>query len=369
MLLLALSSLTACGGGTVADTLPSSYPQHDQDPGLAMDSSDGVQPLNEEPPDQHIPPGRSFFPEPGIYVEVPPDHEVTKAGNGVRFTASDGSGWFAFEWNPDPDAMFLELVQGIAGGGQLIQSNGATEDLGNNRTAFVILVSGRYTGDFKEGRYVVVERGHDRGGFISVAGIDRADDALFEVAKLRLMAILSTVEHIPEAEVAAILERERKAEQRAIQAKVQAINARERSNEERQLRQALSGKALLKSTSNSNSSSFGTDYFYSTERFDLCPDGTGTYHYSSSTNIQGMNTENDGTRYETGTLSSKDKDHSTGIWDVTMDDRGFYLELYTGAATPMSWSIAKGSGGGYIVGNKQFWVAGPEDERGPRCSP
>lgn len=313
-------------------------------------------------------PGKEYFPAIGSYLTVPEGMQATSKGSEVSITRPDGQLRMNLAWYKDLASTFRKLVnEGIDFGDTKLASNGATEDLGNGRTGFVTILMDKSSLAVVEGRYHIVEPEEERGSFVGLVAITREDDVFFEQAKEQLRALMSTVEHLSATEAEALAQRERERQERRWQADLAAIDGRQRTPEEQQFRQALAGKALVKLTSESNSSSMGTDYFYSTERFDLCTDGQGTYDYSSRTKIAGMNTENDGTRYETGTMSGNSADHVTGAWDVSRDQRGFYLEIHTGEDAPGSWPIAFGKDGGFIVGGKQFWVKTQGSEDGPRC--
>jgi|GEM_PF-4836252 len=318
---------------------------------------------------QHVPPGKTFFAEPGIYVEVPAGYAPTPITEGILFNAPNESSWFALYWDADPQATYRRLVEGVAGEGELRQSNGVTEDLGNNRTAFVVIVLGRYTGRFKEGRYVVMESGHAKGGFMGVAAIDQESDPLFEQAKARLLAIMNTVEHIPEDQVAAILEQERQSKQRATEAALANVNNRKRTAAEVWARQALMGKALVKVSTTSSNSSSGYASQTTVERFQLCPDGVGLWTYSSDMNVDGKETNMQGDVFDTGNLHGTSKDRRWGTWDVEHHREGpLMIVIYSPDGSEGSWFYQEGAdAGACTVGGKVFRVCGPGDSYGPEC--
>ena len=354
--------LAACTQGA-----SSAYPPEKGSVGQYTDGATTT-PMDTRPEPQG-PPGTTFFAVPGIHVEVPPGYTTKATGSGIRFTAADQSNWFAFEWDPAPLETFQRVVEGIAGGGELIQSNGATEVLSDNRTAFVVLVLGRYTGRFKEGRYVVMETGHEQGGFMCVAGVTQEDDALFERAKARLMAIMNTIVHVPKAEVDAMLERERQVKQRAVAARVSAINNRSRTREEARARQALMGKALVKVSATSSNSSSGYAGQTTVERFQLCPDGSGLWTYSSDMNVDGKVTNTQGDVYDTGNLHGTSENHRAGTWDVEHHRDGrLMIVIYSPDGSEGSWFYQEGvDPGACTVGGKVFRVSGPGDSYGPEC--
>lgn len=338
---------------------------------LTSSEADAVDPFAlfaEEPPLPQGPPGKTFFAVPGIYVEVPQGYATSTTDKGVRFTAADESNWFAFEWDPDPQGTFQQVVEGIAGGGQLIKSNGATEQLNKNRTAFTVVVMGRYTGRFMEGRYIVVESGHEQGGFMCVAAINQENDMLFEQAKVKLMAILSTVEHVPQAEVAAIILRQRQAKERDRAAKLASINGRERTPEENRLRQALTGLALVKLNTTVSNSSFGNSSQTSLERFQLCPSGEGSWTYGADMLIQAERVSNQGDITDVGSMTSTTANRAIGTWDVERYEGRFLLIIHTYDGQEKSWNIAPGEDEwSYIVGGKEFHVSKTGGTYGPEC--
>lgn len=313
-------------------------------------------------------PGKQYFAVISSYMTVPEGMTASVDQATVNLTRSDGHLRMNFGWYTDLATTFKQMTSGGIDLGTLkLGSNGATEDVGQGRTAFVSMLMNKSDLRLAEARYHISEPVEERGSFLGFVAIDQEDDAFFEQAKRELLAVMNSVEHISAAEAATRAAEEKGRMQRKWQEDLAAINFRKRTPEEEDYRQALKGKALVKMKSESNSSSFGTDYFYSTERFELCASGQGEYSYSSSTRINGMNTENDGTRYETGTMSGNSKDHMRGQWDVSRDDTGFFLEIHTGSDAPGSWRIRTNGNDGFIVGGKKFWVAGPDSEHGPSC--
>ena len=177
-----------------------------------------------------------------------------------------------------------------------------------------------------------------------------------ESAKQQLLALVASLEIETAEQMAA-----RQA------AKVAAIGTRRRDADEAGLRQALLGKALVKLVSESSPSAAGSAYFYSTERFKLCPNGQGLYTYRANSNVSGTGRDDNGDRYETASYHDADGNTLAGSWDIVRSGNGFSLEIHAGRPEPEYWTIVPNGQEGYIIGGKKFWIAGSDSDHGPQC--
>lgn len=292
--------------------------------------------------------GKEYIPSLGVYMR-PPAGYTRDQNTWFGYRSPDGSHVFRFEWPNDMDKLLADLSAGIDAGDVLIWSNGQTEQVAPDKTAFGSKMISKATQQDTEYRYNVMCMGGVRGTFVATAVVGAENAGKLESAKQRLVSMLTTLE-IPTPEQMAA-----------------TIGTRSRDADETRLRQALMGKAIVKLTTENHSSDAGSAYFYSTERFQLCANGNGLYTYRSNSNVSSTGRDDSGDRYETATYHDNDGNTLAGPWDVVRSGSGFSLMILAGRSSPESWPIAPNGGDGYLIGGKRFLIAGSDSEYGPRC--
>jgi hypothetical protein len=313
-------------------------------------------------------PGKQYIPQLGVYLPVLDDRTMEVKTNEVLYRMKDGSMVFSLNWEADPDALFQRFIQGIPVGDKLVITNGQTEDWGKNRTAFGTFFGDPRTGVTDEYRINIWEAGHVKGTFIGVAYFTQADEAIYALAKERLLALLDGVEHLTAAEE---LEANSAAEQkkrREMEARRTAIGTRKRDAEEARMRQALSGLALVKLNTTVSNSSFGNSSQTTLERFQLCPSGEGSWTFGSDMLIQAERVNTQGDISDVGSMTSTTKNRAIGAWDVERYEGRLFLTIYTYDDQEMNWNIKPGEDAwSYLVGGKVFHVSKAGGTYGPEC--
>ena len=300
--------------------------------------------------------GKEFISSLGIYLTLPTGYTRDQdAWFGYR--SPDGTHWLRFEWPQDYDQLMAKLTAGIDAGEAVIWSNGQTEQIPPDRTAFASKVISKTTEMDTEYRYHVACPGGARGTFLATLVIAPENAGSFDQAKQQLLATVASLEIPTQEQINA---------ERA--AKMAEVRSKPRSGEEAEWIEALRCKALVKMGGGNSRSSQGTSFESSTQRFDLCSNGQGSYLYRAHTYISGEINAVGYDPYETGTLSSDSKEEIKGTWTIERDDDGINLVIYDAGGKPTYWVLSELSQGTVLVGRKSFYIIGPGEENGPQCN-
>lgn len=312
--------------------------------------------------------GKQYIPQLGVFVPLLAGHTLEVRKTDVMYRATDGVSGFSLNWETEPEALFQRFKEGIPLGDMTLMTNGQTEEWGNGRVAFATFYGDRRTGDTKEYRVNLWENGHAKGTFCGMVYFPNVDEAQYARAKKELLDLMDGVEHLSSSDEEkmqrALAEKDRK----AMDAKRTVINSRNRDADETRLRQELTGLALVKINTIISNSSFGNSSQTTLERFQLCPNGEGSWSYGSDMVIQAERLDNQGDRSDVGSMTSTTDDRAIGWWDVERYEGRLLLTLYTYDGQEKNWSLLPGEDKwSYILGGKTFHVSKAGGNYGPAC--
>ena len=306
--------------------------------------------------------GKTLFVTPGIRISVPADLKTEMDAQGLVLRSTDPQMKFYFYWEADAQGTLDKLRQGIDLSDKLLWSNGTTEDLGNGMVAFGSTLRTVATDHIEEGRYNIYATKGPKGTFTAIATIYVLEDAVFARAKERLIALLSSVEHVPETELAAARAREAVDKKERLERRLA-----NKSTAEKDFIASLADKAYSKTDHESYPSQAGTGYYDAYTRYELCASGRMRYTHSSKMNVTSTQHDQDlGYNVETANLRSHDADNYAGTWDVILENGAAVLVIQPDHSAEERYDVQL-LRDQLVIGRKALWIRGPGHAEGPRC--